>query len=439
MPVKVAKFGGSSLATAPQFEKVASIVKSDPEIHYVVPSAPGKAPEFPDKITDMLYTCAYSCNTHACEEVFAQIEKRYLSIIRDLQLDLDLNPYLHTVLRNIKAGYGDHYAASRGEYLNGVILAKYLGFDFIDPADCIAFDENGQLDEALTHAQTKALLAGSDYAVIPGFYGSDSRGAVRTFSRGGSDITGAIVARAAGASVYENWTDVSGFLMTDPRIVDHPKTIKCISYSELRELSYMGASVLHDEAIFPVRVAGIPINIRNTNDPSHPGTMILPSLPEEAYDGPVTGIAGKKGFTSIQMERSKMNNEVGFARKVLQVLEDENVSLEHMPTGIDTLSVVVANSQIEGKLDRVLKKLQLACNPDSIEVFSDMALIATVGHGMIRRVGISAKLFSALADAGVNVRLIDQGSSELNIIVGVQNDDFEVAMRAIYASLTKEG
>ncbi|MBE5781614.1 MAG: aspartate kinase [Clostridiales bacterium] len=439
MSIKIAKFGGSSLATAEQFKKVAAIVKADPNIRYVVPSAPGKAPEFSKKVTDMLYACADAYNTPKCDEIFDEIEERYYAIINGLGLNLDFAPHLETVRKNIKAGYGEHYAASRGEYLNGIILAAYLGFDFIDPADCIAFDENGVLDEALTHAQTKAILVASEYGVVPGFYGSNAKGEIRTFSRGGSDITGAIVARAAAADVYENWTDVSGCLMADPRIVDDPKPISYVTYSELRELAYMGASVLHDEAIFPVRIAGIPINIRNTNDPSHPGTMIIKNLPAKAYERPVTGIAGRKGFTSIQMERSKMNNEVGFARRALQVLEEENISLEHMPTGIDTLSVIVANSQIEGKLPRVLKKLQLACQPDSMEVSHDMALIATVGHGMSRRVGISAALFTALANAGVNVRMIDQGSSELNIIVGVANEDFEVALRAIYAKLVAEG
>ena len=435
LALKIAKFGGSSLATAEQFQKVYNIVKGDPEIHYVVPSAPGKCPGHKEKVTDLLYACAYATSPYECDEIFDRIERRYREIVRDLGLALDLTPYLDTARRNIRNGFGLEYAASRGEYLNGVILAKYLGFEFIDAASCIAFCEDGSLDEELTHDHTRAMLATAPYAVIPGFYGLDNKNRIRTFTRGGSDITGAIVARAANADIYENWTDVSGFLKADPRIIPNPMPIRYISYSELRELSYMGASVLHDEAIFPVKEAKIPINIRNTNDPSHPGTMILPSVPEEAYDSAITGIAGRTGFTSIVLEKNRMNNEIGFAMRALSALAEEGVSLEHMPTGIDTLSLVVSTQHVEGKLGRILKKLQAVCQPDRMDVQNNLALIATVGHGMHRRIGICAALFTALAQAGVNVRLLDQGSSELNIIVGVDESDFETAMRAIYSGL----
>ena len=432
MAIKIAKFGGSSLATAEQFQKVAAIIQADPDRRYVVPSAPGKAPGLDEKVTDMLYACSYAFNMRECETIFTRIMGRYQAIINGLELDLDLSDQFEETLENIQNEYGNDYAASRGEYFNGIILAHYLGFHFLDAADCILFDAHGNLNESLTNERMGALLRQHPYAVIPGFYGSDPDGNIITFSRGGSDITGALVSRAAQADLYENWTDVSGCLKADPRIVENPVTINNISYNELRELSYMGASVLHDEAVFPVREAGIPINIRNTNDPSHPGTMIRASIPEEAYDSAITGIAGRKGFISIQIEKSKMNNEIGFARRVLSVMEEEGVSLEHMPTGIDTLSVIVSNSHIEGKLDRVIKKIYQDTNPDRVDVEENIALIATVGHGMIRRVGVSAQLFSALAGAGINIRMIDQGSSELTIIVGIAEADFETAMNAIY-------
>ncbi|MDL2225695.1 aspartate kinase [Eubacteriales bacterium OttesenSCG-928-M02] len=432
MAVKIAKFGGSSLATAQQFEKVAAIIKADGDRRYVVPSAPGKAPGLDEKVTDMLYACSYAYNMPECASIFARIVERYEAIIKGLGLNLDLSDDFARTLHNIQNEYGNDYAASRGEYFNGMILAEYLGFPFLDAADCICFDEEGNFNESLTDERMGALLKKHPYGVIPGFYGADPDGNIVTFSRGGSDITGALVARAAKADIYENWTDVDGCLKADPRIVQNPITIPRISYSELRELSYMGASVLHDESIFPVREAGIPINIKNTNHPDHPGTMIQAHIPEEEYDSAITGIAGRKGFTSIQIEKSKMNNEVGFARKVLSVLEEENISLEHMPTGIDTLSVIVTDGQLEGKLDRVIKKIYQDADPDRVDVEENLALIATVGHGMIRRVGVSAQLFSALAEAGVNIRMIDQGSSELNIIVGVAEEDFETAVNAIY-------
>ena len=440
MPVKVAKFGGSSLATAPQFEKVASIVKSDPEIHYVVPSAPGKAPEFPDKITDMLYTCAYSYNTHACEEVFAQIEKRYLSIIRDLQLDLDLNPYLHTVLRNIKAGYGDHYAASRGEYLNGLLLADYLGYDFLDPEAFVFFGPDGAFDSERTNDALHSVLTSLGRAVIPGFYGSMPNDTIRTFSRGGSDITGSIVARAVDADLYENWTDVDGFLMADPRIVQNPRVMESVTYHELRELSYMGATVLHEDSVLPVRMAGIPILIKNTCNPSAPGTLILPRRDSEPAL-PITGIAGRKGFSALTVEKDMMNGELGFCRKILQVLEENDVNFEHMPTGIDGVTVVAPTTQLAGKRMSILSNICRKAKPECAYFEDHIALIAVVGNGVNnqRFSGSSpiSTVFSALSDANIPVLLTNRSLAENNIIVGVNENRFEDAIRAIYSSFVK--
>lgn len=435
----VAKFGGSSLATAGQMQKVAAIVRQNPERRYIVPSAPGKAPEFQDKVTDLLYACQKATvvqDTVAFEIVFSQIEARYQSIVDGLGTHFDIHTPLQSVRHAIWEGADADYAASRGEYLNGLILADLLQIPFIDPAGGILFDANGNFDENGTQLRFSALLARHERGVIPGFYGVMPGGRIKTFSRGGSDITGAIVARAVGADLYENWTDVSGFLMTDPRIVPNPRTISKISYRELRELSYMGASVLHEDSIFPVQKGGIPINVKNTNDPEHPGTMIL-AEPEDDH-GCITGIAGKKGFTIIHLEKDKMNSELGFGRRVLSVFEELGISFEHLPSGIDTLSVVISDKQLNGHKEEVVRRLREVCSPDRIEVVSNLALIATVGHGMVRRVGIAAMLFTALAEAGVNVRMIDQGSSEINIIAGVESDDFEVALRAIYACFENE-
>ena len=437
MGFRVAKFGGSSLATAKQFEKVANIVRQDARRKYVVPSAPGKAYDTDTKVTDLLYQYHEHAKDETGRETLEKIRKRFLDIAGELQLKVDIDAEIDQIQKDILKGASRDYAASRGEYLSGKMLADYLGYAFFDPKDGIFFFEDGTLDEERTQQVLQEHLKAQPNTVIPGFYGALPDGSIKTFSRGGSDITGAIVARAIGAEVYENWTDVSGILMTDPRIVQDPRPIKLISYSELREMSYMGATVLHEESIFPVRRDGIPINVRNTNRPLDDGTMIVDTVLDEAVPDIVTGIAGRKGFTIIHLEKSRMNSELGFGRKVLQVFEEEEISFEHLPSGIDTLSVVVEDTQVEGKLERVLKKLVAAVQPDMVDVHENLALIATVGHGMIRHVGICARLFSALGAAGVNVRLIDQGSSELNIIVGVESDDFEAAVRAIYAEFTK--
>ena len=439
MGIVVTKFGGSSLSEASQFRKVKEILLGDSNRMYVVPSAPGRREPDDAKVTDMLYTChklASKGELAEFEKVFAELSARYTEIIDELGLNLDFAPHLEQVHYAMLNGQSVDYAASRGEYLNGIILAEYLGWGFIDAAEVIFFDANHRFDSERTQEVLSARLAGTRYAVIPGFYGSNPDGTIRTFSRGGSDVTGAIVARAAGAELYENWTDVSGFLMADPRIVKRPKRIHVITYRELRELSYMGAGVLHEDAIFPVRMAGIPINIRNTNEPDNPGTMIV-RADESHVRGAITGIAGKKGFTAIAVEKNMMNSELGFGRRMLEALEECNVSFEHMPSGIDTMTVLVSDHNIEGRIDQVVEKIRRTCKPDHIEVISGLSLIATVGRGMVRYPGTAARIFGALADSGINIRMIDQGSSEINIITGVESADFEKAINAIYNAFMK--
>jgi len=434
MKTIIAKFGGSSLSDANQFRKVRDIVFADPGRRYVVPSAPGKRFAQDEKITDLLYKCHNEAMLGKdISEPFGPVAGRYLQIASELALDIDIEKELDIVKYSIQNGQSADYAASRGEYLNGLLLAKYLGFDFIDAAEVVFFDARGNYDAAVTNEILSARLSRHERAVIPGFYGAKASGAIKTFSRGGSDISGAIVARAANAELYENWTDVSGFLMADPRIVENPRPIEVITYRELRELSYMGATVLHEEAIFPVKQAQIPVNIRNTNRPGDPGTTIVAEAPPHRQ-GVITGVQGKKGFTAISIEKALMNSELGFGRRALKVLEDHGISFEHLPTGIDTMTIVLSDAQIEGKLDDVVTGLYRACNPDSIEITTGLSLIATVGRGMVRQLGTAAKLFAALKDAHVNVRMIDQGSSEMNIIVGVETVDFERAMKAIYGA-----
>jgi aspartate kinase len=439
MAIKVAKFGGTSLADANQFRKVQAIVAADPERRYIVPSAPGKRNAHDKKITDLLYLChAHVQQELPFDEVFDLIAGRYLQIVKDLGLTLKLQPHLDKIKKQIAqsgpapTATAPDYAASRGEYLSGLILADLLGYDFVDAAEIILFDEHGRFDAEATQQKVSHRLQKHKQAVVPGFYGATPKGIIKTFSRGGSDISGAIVARGVGAGVYENWTDVCGLLMTDPRIVPSPRNIDVITYRELRELAYMGATVLHDEAIFPVRKAGIPVNIRNTNEPEHPGTLIVRDDQPIQHRASISGIAGRKDFTVIALEKAMMNAEIGFGRRLLSVFEDHGVSYEHTPSGIDTMSVVVADAQINGKLDAILSDIRTRCQPDDIDVYPHMALIATVGRGMASTPGMAAKLFGALAGAGINIRMIDQGSSEINIIVGVATKDFEPAVRAIY-------
>ena len=430
--IKVVKFGGSSLASAEQFAKVRKIIRSDAERKYVIPSAPGKRNDKDTKVTDMLYACyALAEQEEDFRVQLMKIKERYDSIINGLNLKLSLEEEFKKIAENFKKKVGVDYAASRGEYLNGLIMANYLGYEFVDPAEAIFFDENGEFDPDKTNTVLKERLSKVERAVVPGFYGVDADGKIKTFSRGGSDITGSIVAKAVHASCYENWTDVSGFLVADPRIVENPKPIKTITYRELRELSYMGASVLHEEAVFPVRRAGIPINIRNTNAPEDEGTWIVESTCHKP-DYTITGIAGKKGFVAVNIEKDRMNTEVGFGRKVLSAFEDYGINFEHVPSGIDTMTVFVHHPEFEGKEQAVISAIHRYAKPDSIELESDLALIAVVGRGMKSTRGTAGRIFSALAHANVNVKMIDQGSSELNIIIGVSNSDFETAIKAIY-------
>ncbi len=432
MGVVVTKFGGSSLANAEQVSKVLDIVRSDLRNRFVVPSAPGKRHSEDEKVTDLLLH-AYSLASHGkpADEVLDYAFSRYRDIIRGLDLDLSLEDEFEIIRERIASGASRDYCASRGEYLCGKLLAAALGYEFVDPVDCIYFNERGNLDQEKTHAALSRKLGSVRNAVVPGFYGADPQGQVHVFSRGGSDVTGAIVARAVSADVYENWTDVSGFLMADPRIVPNARTISILSYRELRELSYMGANVLHEDSIFPVRHSGIPIHIRNTNRPQDPGTLIVNRVPKDR-ELVVTGIAGRKDFTVITLEKAMMNSEVGFGMRALNVLDRYNINFEHLPSGIDTLSIVLNSREVEPVQEELLRELQEVTECDHIEVSGNLALIATVGHGMVSTPGTSARLFSALAQAGINVRMIDQGSSELNIIVGVDGKDFEKAVAAIY-------
>ena len=429
---KVVKFGGSSLASARQFQKVGDIIRADKTRRYVVPSAPGKRNSKDEKVTDMLYTCYEAASTGgAYKKILERIKERYQEIIDGLDLNLNLDHEFDTIEQNFVKGIGRDYAASRGEYLNGIVMANYLGYEFIDSAEVIFFDENGNFESELTNKELSERLEHVERAVIPGFYGSKHDGTIKTFSRGGSDVTGSIVARAIHADLYENWTDVSGFLVADPRIVEDPAVIETITYKELRELSYMGAGVLHEDAIFPVRREGIPINIRNTNRPEDKGTLIVESTCRKPHYT-ITGIAGKKGFCAINIEKAMMNAEVGFGRKVLQVFEKYGISFEHMPSGIDTMTIMVHQSEFEEYEQSVIAGIHRAVEPDSVELEADLALIAVVGRGMKATRGTAGRIFSALAHARVNVKMIDQGSSELNIIIGVKNADFETAIKAIY-------
>ncbi len=441
MAIKVVKFGGSSLADAEHFRQVASIVKADPSRRYVIPSAPGKRYSDDTKVTDMLYTLFELVRSHASSDVidahYENIKERYNSIIRELGISLDLSGEYEYIKNAVLHSSGRDFAASRGEYLNGMILAKYLGFDFIDAENVIYFKDNGSFDEEKTNEILSLELKDHKYAVIPGFYGTNPNGNVVTFSRGGSDITGSIVARAAEADLYENWTDVSGFMMADPRIIKDPAAIDTITYRELRELSYMGATVLHEDAIFPVRYAGIPINIKNTNRPEDKGTMIVSQASGYDTEHIITGIAGKKGFSVLTVEKDMMNSEVGFGRKVLESLEDFGVSFEHVPTGIDTLGVIVSTALVAPHREKIIQAITRRANPDSITLEDGMALLAVVGRGMVKARGTAARVFNAISNAGVNIKMIDQGSSELNIIVGVDESDFETALKAIYQEFVK--
>lgn len=439
MSITVAKFGGTSMADAKAITKVAEIIKQDEKRRYVVVSAPGKRFSQDHKVTDMLYACYHDLQINGeCKDTFDKIRDRFKGIVADLAIDLDIDGYLDKVEEEMNKYDSAEFCASRGEYLSAVIMAKVLGYKFIDAKEIMVFDENGDFQAELTNEKVKNALAGVERAVVPGFYGGDEAGIVHTFSRGGSDVSGAVIARAVGANLYENWTDVNGFMSADPRIVDNPKPIAALSYKELRELAYMGANVLHPESIFPVRISKIPINIRNTFCPTAAGTMIVADLDEkELGKRVITGIAGKKGYSIVYIEKSMMNSELGFVRKVLAVLEYYNISFEHMPSGIDTMSIVIADSELAGKEDVVIERIKKVVNPDHIEIKSGISLIATVGQGMSFKPGSAATLIGALAKEKINIRMIDQGSSEMNIIVGIATSDYERAINAIYQAFQK--
>lgn len=436
MANKVVKFGGSSLADANQFRKVAAIIKSDEKRKYVVPSAPGKRFSDDIKITDMLYKCCELAGSGVdFSESFEIIKERYNGIISELGIDMSLDEDFDLIAQELKSRPARDFAASRGEYLNGKVLANFLGFNFVDAADVIIFDTKGVLllDETVKAVREK--LNGLDNAVIPGFYGKTTEGIIKTFSRGGSDVTGSIIANAVKADIYENWTDVSGFLIADPRIVENPDVIEVITYRELRELAYMGASVLHEDAIFPVRSAGIPINIRNTNRPEDPGTMIVSDdydFSGESLRYTITGIAGKKGFSTINIEKAMMNNETGFGMKILKALYDNGLSFEHMPSGIDTMSITLSTEALAPVREKVIADIRKAVNPDHVEIEDGISILAVVGRRMKNTRGTVARIFAALAHARINVKLIDQGSSELNVIVGVNEHELPEAIRKIY-------
>ena len=438
MNLKVLKFGGSSLADADHFRRVAKIIKSEPERRYVVVSAPGKRFSSDTKVTDLLYKCyAIAVDDGDITEVFEEIKGRYNSIIDELGIDIDLTEYYEKIRTSLLHSTGRDYIASRGEYLNAMILAKYLGYSFIDAKKIIFFNEDGSFNAEKTDEVVREYLSKHERAVIPGFYGSMPNGTIKTFTRGGSDITGSIVSRAVSASLYENWTDVSGVLMADPRIIDNPNPIDVITYKELREMSYMGATVLHEDAIFPVRYSKIPIIIRNTNDPEGKGTLIVPST-DIPNNNIVTGIAGKTGFSTITVEKDMLKSDLGFARRIMQVIEECGIPFEHFPSGIDTMTLVVSTDMIDKKRADVISGICKKVNPDNVFIEDNLSLIAVVGRGMIKAKGTAARVFASLANSNINVRMIDQGSSELNIIIGVETNDYAAAIKAIYNEFVKQ-
>ena len=434
--IKVAKFGGTSLADSSQFKKVYDIVKNNDDRKFVVVSAPGKRFNGDNKITDLLYlTYAHTKYSVPYNPVITIIEERFLQIKEELNLSVDLKYEFEIIRQNLDGKCDEDYIVSRGEYLSALLLSDFLGCSFIDSKDIIFFNYDGTVDYIKTNEKIKELTENCEKVVIPGFYGSYPDGSIRTFSRGGSDITGAIVASAVKADIYENWTDVSGFLMADPRIVKDPKQIKQITYQELRELSYMGASVLHDEAVFPVREAGIPINIKNTNEPDNPGTVIIGKLDtEEVYENEyiITGIAGRTNFTIFYVHKEHMANEIGIIKNALEVFESRGISVDHIPSGIDSFSIVLPTESVEKFSHEIVEELKATCKTNTVKIHNNLSLVATVGINMASKPGISAKVFNALGNNNVNVRMIDQGSSEMNIIVGIENKDFERAIKAIY-------
>lgn len=436
----VVKFGGSSVADAAQFRKVAAIMQADPRRRILVVSAPGKRRPDEAKITDLLYLCHdMAAMATGIDEPFGLISERFTSIAAELGLDSALPELLQAFRRELEAGCSREFVVSRGEYFCARLMAEFFDAEFVDPANHIVLRGNGLVDPVSYERLRSRLADESRMYVMAGFYGRNRQGEITTFSRGGSDISGAIAARAAGAVLYENWTDTSGFLIADPRIVDNPKAIEEISFREVREMAYMGASVFHDEAILPVLEASIPVAIRNTNRPQDPGTRIVPKLSATALTATeIAGISGRKDVAMITLEKSLMNKEIGFAHRLLGIFLQHNISFEHCPSSIDSMSVIVLDSKLRGLDQTILDDIQRQLEPDHLSIEKDLALIAVVGEGMVRTVGIAGKMFAALADQGINVRVINQGASEINIIVGVTADDYEEAVRAIYRVFVPE-
>ena len=435
--MKVVKFGGSSMADAGQYRKVRDILMADPERKVVVVSAAGKRFSGDHKLTDLLYLCyAHIQYGVDCSTVFDAIASRYIDIRDDLGLSLPIEVDLELLKHRIDAKeISQEELVSRGEYLSAKLMADYLGFQFIDAADWVKFNMDGTVNEKDSYEALRSQVILGYGAVIPGFYGAMPDGTIHTFSRGGSDITGALAAAALDADVYENWTDVSGILMADPRIVDDPQAIPEVTYDELRELSYSGAQVLHEDSIFPVREKNIPVNIRNTNDPSAPGTMIQEKFTgDHDPDRFITGITGKKDFSIISLSKRGMSNQVGVLRKVLTVLERHGISVDYVPNGIDNVSVVLPTSAIEKDLYTIMAEIKKEAQPDTLDVHHQIAVVAAVGRKMAFRPGISGKIFAALGESGINIRMINQGPDELNIIFGVDNKDFKEAIRVLYNS-----
>ncbi len=432
--IKITKFGGSSVSSALQFKKVKSIIQADEARRFVVVSAVGKRDKRDNKVTDLLYLVNAHLQYHvSCDDLLGTIGQRFCEIAKELELEYPIGQEFGIFRERAKRGdFTPEFIVSRGEYFTARLMAEYLGFPFVDAADVVAFHHDGTLDMERTSAQLHEVIGTHKCFVIPGFYGATSSGQIKLLDRGGGDITGSILAQCLNADLYENWTDVSGFLTADPRIVDNPRSIARITYDELRELSYMGASVLHEEAIFPVRDAGIPLVIKNTNRPDDPGTIISEETELGLAEPLITGIAGKRDFVSIHIKQNHMSNEVGYLRRVLSIFERYHVSVEHMPSGIDSFAVVVQDSDVKDCLYSIVNDIQREIGPDEIKVMENLAIIATVGRNMASRPGISGRLFGELGRAGINIRMISQGSEELDIIVGVENDDFERAIRVIY-------
>lgn len=433
--VKVAKFGGSSLADGDRIRHACELVRSDPDRRFMVVSAPGKRGEDDEKITDLLY--------HLSEQKEAgddysgtlkQITDRFESIVRDLGITYDLDSEFDLIREQLKDASAA-WIASRGEYLCGKIAAAFLDWPFVDAAQLIRFRPDGTLEESLTYANARRVLEDYECAVIPGFYGSGPNGRIMVFTRGGSDVTGSIIARAVDADLYENWTDVSGIMSADPRIIDNPRQIRWISYRELRELSYMGASVLHEDAVFPLKNTGIPIRVCNTMDPENEGTHIVGKYPVDLVNHPVTGIAGKCGFSNLQIEMAMMNSQVGFGARILEIIAEHGISYEHTPTSIDIMSVIADTPSMMRHRNEILQEIDRQYHPDRMFIQDGMALVAVVGEGISTNVGVAAKVLASIAEAGINVRMIDAGCSELNIIIGVNETDYEKTIRALYEGL----